>query len=312
MIKYPQIIPTAFASKGDKNTIPATNDISFGEASFEYGFPPVTQLPIKSGGIAPRRNDFNGIFNAITEHLLYLQSGGAMTWSEHLNYPVNAIVYASNGIQYRCIIENGVSASAGVKNPIAEPEYWENAASPLLYTGAFVSLYEESPPPHFYMRDGAVIHDASFEVPRLYKSLQLSKNQWKLKTEAQWQEMQTQYGGIGGVPFFVLDTYANTIRLPDTRSMYARGGNEAVGTVLKSGLPEVSGFFNVLFKNANGEATGAFSDGFNIYYGSLTTTGAQVYVQSMAFNASASNAIYGGAQNVQPNTYVHLDCIYAG
>jgi hypothetical protein len=50
-----------FANEGTKNIIPATNNETTGLASQTNGFPAITQVPIKAGGIAPTRADFNGI-----------------------------------------------------------------------------------------------------------------------------------------------------------------------------------------------------------------------------------------------------------
>ncbi len=124
---YPAILPSSFASNGDKTSIPQTNDPSLGLASFEFGFPPITQEPIKSGGIAPRRNDFNGIFNALSEHIVYYQSGSPIYYSEELDYSKNSIVFASNNNRYKALQDNGPNvANASVQNPINNSTYWKN------------------------------------------------------------------------------------------------------------------------------------------------------------------------------------------
>lgn len=71
----PTNIDLPFAYAGTKNTIP---DAATGtnHASFHDGFPPVTMLPIASGGIPPEGNDFNGLFFDITTHTLWVNAGG--------------------------------------------------------------------------------------------------------------------------------------------------------------------------------------------------------------------------------------------
>ncbi len=312
MIEYPRIIPSSFASKGDKTLIPKTNDPTSGEASFDYGFPPITQLPIKAGGVAPRRNDFNGIFNAITEHLVYNQAGGALYWSEELNYPINSIVTASNNIQYRCILENGIDTEIGSKNPIEEPEYWENALAPLLYTGAFISLFEDEPPANFYKRDGTIISNASVIVPRLYKSLQLEHNAWKLISEEEYQNRRDNeiWNGVGGVPFFVLNTQANTIRLPDTRGMYEEG--IGFDNMLSTG--EVHGD---MIRNITGTLGGAYYGYAKPFSGAFTQSTSMGHAGTEgAYNTGivnvnflASNVVPTGNAN-KPRAYGVLHCVY--
>lgn len=73
----PQMITTPFAENGDKNTIPETNTDAGNPqlASMSLGFPPITQLPISSGGIPPERDDFNGVLNLYGQHLVHLNKG---------------------------------------------------------------------------------------------------------------------------------------------------------------------------------------------------------------------------------------------
>ncbi len=144
-LKYPSNIPVAFASSGDKTVIPFTDNLTSGGASFEYGFPPITQLPISAGGIAPKRNDFNGIFNIITEHLIYNQSGSPVIWNENLDYPINSKVFASDGNEYICLLENGINiTNIGIKEPSESPLYWQNVNAQINTNISNISALESS------------------------------------------------------------------------------------------------------------------------------------------------------------------------
>jgi hypothetical protein len=59
--------------------IPATATTP-GQASFSAGFPPVTFLPDTAGGINPDGRDFNGILQACTAWLQWLNAGGPVAY----------------------------------------------------------------------------------------------------------------------------------------------------------------------------------------------------------------------------------------
>lgn len=42
------------------------------------------------------------------------------------------------------------------------------------------------------------------------------------KKAEEWEEMSNLAGGVGGVPWFIIDTIANIIRVPDTRGDFTR------------------------------------------------------------------------------------------
>ena len=76
----PTKIPLPFASSagaGYINTIPTASQIGVtnGAASFTDGFPPLTFVPISSGGAGPFGKDFNGLLLQITAGLQWLQAG---------------------------------------------------------------------------------------------------------------------------------------------------------------------------------------------------------------------------------------------
>lgn len=126
IINQPSLLPGEFASDGDKNVIPANNDGLSGLASIAKGFPPITQQPLASGGLPPQRADFNGIFNLISQFLLYSQNGGVFTYSATLDYNPPAMVGDSEGNIYICIAQNGPNTTAGVQ-ATSDASYWVKA-----------------------------------------------------------------------------------------------------------------------------------------------------------------------------------------
>ena len=130
VVNQPPILASSFAVNGDKNTIPATNSGTEGLASLSLGFPSITSQPVSQGGIPPQREDFNGIFNLITNFLMFLQNGSIFAYSSTLDYQPPAIVYGNNAL-YRCVATNGANTSAGVQ-PLSNTTYWK----PLIPVGA--------------------------------------------------------------------------------------------------------------------------------------------------------------------------------
>ncbi|WP_369608211.1 phage tail protein [Snodgrassella alvi] len=78
MSKNPTLIPQAFANNGSKNTIQNTRQPGqdMEDATWSDGFPNVTMQPVESGGLPPKGMDFNGIFNTLSESIVYIQKGG--------------------------------------------------------------------------------------------------------------------------------------------------------------------------------------------------------------------------------------------
>jgi hypothetical protein len=87
------------------HAIPQASQIGItpGAASLTDGFPPLNFLPVGGGGIPPFGQDFNGIFNWVTDAIQWIQAGGTWgydsTFSAAINgYPQGAIVVAASGI----------------------------------------------------------------------------------------------------------------------------------------------------------------------------------------------------------------------
>lgn len=109
----PNKIPLAFAASGDKNTIPESTETT-GLASWREGFPAITSAPFSEGGVAPKRADFNGIFNALSLATLWQQQGGFYAYDNATDYEVGNVVRYSGDL-YKCLSANGPSSA--VKAP---------------------------------------------------------------------------------------------------------------------------------------------------------------------------------------------------
>jgi hypothetical protein len=94
-----------FADSGSKNTIPVTSQIGItdGAASYTDGFPPLTWTPIEAGGKYPFGQDFNGILHALSQHIMFINSGGQYRFDAALatavgGYPVGFVLQDDDGV----------------------------------------------------------------------------------------------------------------------------------------------------------------------------------------------------------------------
>ena len=120
----PQKWTATLGSTADVNALPATTPSGSGRASTSGLFPPVTQLPLDQGGIAPERGDFNALFKYLGEYLFYLMQGGMFSYSTDYDYTAGNLVL-HEGSLYLCIASNGPSSA--VKYP-TDADYWRQLA----------------------------------------------------------------------------------------------------------------------------------------------------------------------------------------
>lgn len=105
------------AAPANKNTIPNPSQIGSNPALASYtdGFPPLTMLPIASGGLNPYGQDFNGVLNAISSHTVWGNSGGRYKFdAAHAaaigGYPIGAVLQSDDGQgEYASIVANNVT-----------------------------------------------------------------------------------------------------------------------------------------------------------------------------------------------------------
>ena len=120
----PQKWTATLGSTADVNALPATTPSGSGRASTSGLFPPVTQLPLDQGGIAPERGDFNALFKYLGEYLFYLMQGGMFSYSTDYDYTAGNLVL-HEGSLYLCIASNGPGSA--VKYP-TDADYWRQLA----------------------------------------------------------------------------------------------------------------------------------------------------------------------------------------
>ncbi|MDR1921528.1 MAG: phage tail protein [Candidatus Adiutrix sp.] len=174
------IFKRPFAAAGQKQTIPDTASLP-GRASLTDGFPPVSQLPLNQGGLAPNRLDFNGLFNMLSAFAFWQQSGGLFAYSAGLNYAPPAWVVAgapAPGRLWWCLAPNGPETERGPVAPGTDEAVWQDffaflagggglpAGTPV---GAVVMFPVPTAPAGYLPCDGSSFSAAAY--PKLYALL---------------------------------------------------------------------------------------------------------------------------------------------
>lgn len=93
----PTVIPSIWASGGQHTDIEETT-LERGRASFQKGFPQETSTPIASGGVPPKRQDFNAMGFIPMSHNFFAQNGGCYTFDTDVSnaiggYPKGAVLW---------------------------------------------------------------------------------------------------------------------------------------------------------------------------------------------------------------------------
>lgn len=118
----PPFLPSPIGTGADVVEIPATTPSGSGLLSFLSGWPLLTGIPPKAGGIAPGREFFNAVNLLLSQHTFFQQSGNIYPWQGKegdaqpgLNYLKGAHVLGSDSEEYVALYPSGpdVPASGG-------------------------------------------------------------------------------------------------------------------------------------------------------------------------------------------------------
>ena len=278
-IVQPLAVQTPFAINGDKN-IPSQTATGTDTSSIDLGFLPITSEPLDSGGIAPERIDFNGMFYLSTDQRVFLQNGGFITYDTGVvsaigGYPQDAILgYIDENGNFgfvRSLINDNAY------NFIETPTYINNTYWEWIYFNNFNLLENKITPigkPQFTLDFTTLLENCI----------------WLEGAEVSRTTYSTLFG-IYGTTYGAGDG-STTFNLPDCRNRVFWGANTA--GYVEAGLPNITGYFN---HNAS-YIGGAFYVSGSISSSAIDTGGSTDQV--VTFNAARSSSIYGQSSTVQP------------
>lgn len=103
-LTQPALNAVAFAvNSAYKNVIPLTTT-TLGLASFDNGFPYENMIKKIAGGVSPSGKDFNGIFNQLSQHQVWINAGGKYKFNGELANAIGG--YAKGSV---LLLDNGLS-----------------------------------------------------------------------------------------------------------------------------------------------------------------------------------------------------------
>ncbi len=280
----PMAVQTAIAINGDKK-IPNQTASSIDTSSIEAGFLPITSQPLSSGGQAPERADFNGMFYLSTDQRVFLQNGGVITYSTDVvnaigGYPQNAILgYIDNSGNFgfvKSLIDD--NAYNFVETPsYINGQYWE-----WVYFNNFKLLENRINPigyPNFTLDFNTLPENCI----------------WLEGSEVSRTTYSTLFG-IYGTTYGAGDG-STTFNLPDFRNRAVWGASSA--GYLFAGLPNITGAASVTRSYGTGASGALYYDGVQNAYIAYNNTGS-LDGTILRFSASLTNSIYGASSTVQP------------
>lgn len=332
-INTPDVLETPFADQGQKNTIPV-NPTGTYLASQKEGFPPVTMLPIASGGEPPAGEDMNGVLNLISQQHFFFQNGGMETFRQDVSdaiggYPEGAILwYAPSGTNKAIPVKSLIGNNTYNFN--TTPSYIDDIHWTEAMTGAFYQpgLFDWKWADHelddqswlradtFSWQDGTVYSRAyqhllddidgktlqTETISGIVVQFYLADDGHKICPVSEATNVANVYAATGVAWYYILDTTNQQFKLPRTKFGVV-GLRDTVGNYVTPGLPNITGLITSNNYAGTAAADSALYPTGNGQNSDLAGTGPN----AIGFNASRSNSIYGASTTVQaPATQQYL------
>ena len=251
----------------------------------------------------------------------FLTAAAKRWWKSNTSYAKGDIIQPLSALQgqvYECVQAGTTSTTepAWPSDILSEftdgtVKWRTRSALAGAYITEFRNFYEQTPPQGWVVRNGALLANADTTCPALWAELQKPTQAWKLKTEDEWQAMSAlePWNGVGGVPYFVLDLTAKTIRLPDTRGMYEEtAGFDGldVGGVHGDAIRGFTGTFPIAPTTQWGVVNGVFK---TITWGSGDVKSQSNNGIGVFFDPALQVPT---ANKNQPRAFGTLGCVYIG
>nr|DAP34784.1 MAG TPA: tail collar fiber protein [Caudoviricetes sp.] len=290
----PVVIPQPIAAQATSENINAIPNGATGtnRASFQEGFPAITRMPVienplptQVSGLPPKQQDFNGLFNAVSQHNFFAQNGGLYSFNQAVSdaiggYPQGALLWAIVGgkpMAVYSLVENNTF------NFLTNPEYLDGVHWAFidagLPTGTIITWGANNAPDGYLICNGAAISRTTYA--RLFNVI------------------GTTWGaGDGNTTFNVPNFNYKSVWQDQTNT---------VGTSIVGSLPNITGKVGRFNELDGSNASGCFGripyDAGGGYHALTKTT-------DIDFNASRSSSVYqDGQTQVVPAANIVLFCI---
>ena len=288
-LNTPDVLTQPIATNGTKNSIPNTNDQSLGLMSQSTGFPPICSERIADGGKAPRRADFNGAFNLVTQQHFFFQNGGTETFRQDVSdaiggYPLNARLWYTDSnnesVIVRSLIQNN-TYNFNTTPSYIDGIHWVVDVESGAPVGAVMPYAGSTPPDGWLLCDGSEISRTNYA--RLFSVI------------------GTTYGAGDGNSSF---------NLPDFTDRVIQGGT--IGSYKSAGVPNITGAITC-FRSTYSAWTGQTGA---IGHSEYNSTGYNYSVapdnqkhNTLDIDASRCSSVYGNSTTVQPPALCVNICI---
>lgn len=294
----PVVIPQPIAAQATSENINAIPNGATGtnRASFQEGFPAITRMPVienplptQVSGLPPKQQDFNGLFNTVSQHNFFAQNGGLYSFNQAVSdaiggYPQGALLWAIVGGKPSAVyslVENNTF------NFLTNPEYLDGVHWAFidsgLPTGTIITWSTNDAPDGYLICNGAAISRTTYA--RLFNVI------------------GTTWGAGDG------NTTFNVPNANDT-TLWQQSNSQLVGSKNLGGLPNITGTFGKTQTiNNDSFATGAFTLVIQEVQGDANKGATQAF--SWTFDASRSSQTYGryGKNAVVPESINVNFCI---
>lgn len=301
MANNPTLLTMPIAENGQKNTIPATQEAAGdGLLSQSTGFPPETSLPLGAGGVAPKREDFNGAFHLLSDIAFYAQKGWVFKWDKNQAYFVGCeVIDEIDGFKYRCIQD----VAAGGDAPSADGAVHWRLVIEGEYIGSIKPCLQTSIPDGWLSLENGqlVLRDA---YPELWAWVQ---DNAPLITEAQWQTKAAAQKSVG---YYSSGDGSTTFRLPRLVGFFEGTTAANVGAFTAAGVPNIGGLLPVV-TDQNMTSNGCYEVSYKTEKRMNWGSTGDAVDTGVSFDASRSNPIYGASDTVQPESVGMVWCVRA-
>ena len=269
----PTLLKMPLARDGDKTAIPETTGSTTGDFSQQYGFQEINQLPLGAGGVAPKRDDFNGVFNLLSGLDFFAQKGWTFHYDNTQDYYLGCVIIdPADGNRYECIAD--MPAGTVAPHEDTDGDYWRRFT---LGDGIAVGIIlpfagNGAIPSGYLLCDGAAYSRTAF--PDLFAAI------------------GTDYGSGDG---------STTFNVPDSnQAKRFLQGDTVAGQTKEAGLPNITGSASSLAGARGNTYSGAITTAWVSNNNLNFASGAEGF-KTMTFDASRSNPIYGNSTTVQPD-----------